>query len=335
VVEKDQTLGAKLNLSSQAQTGLKIPPGQIMGGPIHVAAGQSVDLNIDFNGCRSIVAQGNGQYRLDPVLVAYQVSQNLTGISGQVVEGSFGTNGFGPSSNPVTPVANANVALEKPGSVSDGSISVDTISNWLTTADANGNFAFCPLPMGPNNTPTTFDVVANAGASGTTNGNFNASIVRGVQNGNKVTVPLLPETGGPATLTGSVSATSSGSGSFTAYLFAVQEAATDLEFAVPLLPTTSTPQVNVSCPSGACAPAAFTLVVPASNPVVGTFSSGAITWPAQAPAASPVNYKVEATCSTGSGPVGTFSTPATAVTAGTSTALPAGQPPSLTGCTAQ
>jgi Domain of unknown function (DUF4382) len=40
-----------LNLSSEQETGLKIPPGQIMGGPLHVAADQSVDLNIDFNTC--------------------------------------------------------------------------------------------------------------------------------------------------------------------------------------------------------------------------------------------------------------------------------------------
>jgi hypothetical protein len=39
----------ELELSSQANTGLKIPPGQIVGGPIQVVAGQSVDLNIDFN----------------------------------------------------------------------------------------------------------------------------------------------------------------------------------------------------------------------------------------------------------------------------------------------
>src|SRR5216683_3839139 len=49
----------ELVLSSQDETGLKIPPGQIMGGPIEVAAGQSVDLNIDFNACASIVQEGN------------------------------------------------------------------------------------------------------------------------------------------------------------------------------------------------------------------------------------------------------------------------------------
>lgn len=60
----------ELLLSSQDNTGLKIPPGQILGGPIQVAAGQSVDLNIDFNACASIVRQGNGKYRLKPTLTA-------------------------------------------------------------------------------------------------------------------------------------------------------------------------------------------------------------------------------------------------------------------------
>src|SRR5216684_7773498 len=45
----------QLDLSSQANTGLKIPPGQIVGGPISVGAGQTVDLNIDFNACASII----------------------------------------------------------------------------------------------------------------------------------------------------------------------------------------------------------------------------------------------------------------------------------------
>src|SRR5579864_932975 len=76
----------ELDLSSQANTGLKIPPGQVVGGPITVAAGQDVDLNIDFNACASIIQEGNGQYRLKPVLTAGQVSANTTGISGQVVD---------------------------------------------------------------------------------------------------------------------------------------------------------------------------------------------------------------------------------------------------------
>jgi hypothetical protein len=76
----------ELTLSSQDETGLKIPPGQILGGPIQVSAGQSVDLNIDFNACASIIQQGNGKYRLKPTLTAGQVSPNNSGISGQIVD---------------------------------------------------------------------------------------------------------------------------------------------------------------------------------------------------------------------------------------------------------
>ena len=46
-----------LLLSSEAKTGIKIPSGQIAGGNFTVAAGQTKDLNIDFDTCASIVAQ--------------------------------------------------------------------------------------------------------------------------------------------------------------------------------------------------------------------------------------------------------------------------------------
>jgi hypothetical protein len=89
VVLHDGTVD-ELQLSSQANTGLKIPPGQIVGGPIVVNPGQDIDLNIDFNACASIVQEGNGQFRLKPVLTAGQVSPNSSGISGQVVDGATG-----------------------------------------------------------------------------------------------------------------------------------------------------------------------------------------------------------------------------------------------------
>src|SRR5260221_5570445 len=82
VVLKDNSVH-ELQLSSQANTGLKIPPGQIVGGPIQVAAGQSVDLNIDFNACASIVLEGNGSYRLKPTLTAGQINANNFRIRGE------------------------------------------------------------------------------------------------------------------------------------------------------------------------------------------------------------------------------------------------------------
>ncbi len=323
-----------LDLSSEAQTGLKIPPGQVMGGPIHVANGQSVDINIDFASDRSIVAEGNGQYRLDPVLVAYQsgnssqgASANLTGISGQVLSGTISgttvTNG--------SPISGANIALELDPNTNptDGGTNVDLITNWLTTTDSNGNFDFCPLPTGP------FDVVASAGSASAPS--YNATIVTGVPNGTQVAVPLMAETGTPSTagtLSGLVTATSTAT-SITANVYALQQATGSLEFAVPLL-TGSNPeesQLTVPCTSGACTTTApvFSLVLPASNPLVGTFSAGNISW--TAPTGTGGTYKVEATCTGSSGTVATFSSPTSTVAAGGATSLSTGQPPQLTGCT--
>lgn len=317
-----------LNLSSQAQTGEKIPPGQILGGPIRVAAGQSVDINLDFNACRSVTAQGSSQFRLDPALVAYQVSPNLTGISGQVVQGTVNGSTVQAST---TAIPNANVALEMATGPADGSSSVDTIGNFLRTTDTNGKFDFCPLPAGP------FDVVADAGSGTTTTSN--ATIVTGVPNGTQVTVPLLAATGTPntaGTLTGLVTATaaSNSATSITANLFALQSAGSSLEFAVPLL-TGSNPaisQISVPCTAGNCTTVApvFTLLVPGSNPLVGAFSSSGITW--TLPTGTAGDYKVGATCTGSSGTVATFSTPASTVSPGGQVTLPAGQPAQLAAC---
>src|SRR5579859_7314560 len=128
VVLEDSTIH-ELELSSQANTGLKIPSGQIVGGPLQVTAGQSVDLNIDFNACASIVQEGNGQFRLKPTLTAGQVSANNTGISGKVVD-----------SGTSAPIAGSvQVAIEQP----DPASGIDRIL-MQTVADSNGNFNFCP-----------------------------------------------------------------------------------------------------------------------------------------------------------------------------------------------
>ncbi len=317
-----------LNLDSQAETGEKIPPGQIMGGPIHVAAGTSVDINIDFTGDGSIVEEGTGEYRLHPVLLAYQVSQNLTGISGQVVAGTVSgatvTNGAG--------ISGANVALEMiGGNPTDGSSSVDRIGNYLRAADSNGNFDFCPLPTGP------FDVVADAGAGGATSGVYNATIVTGVPNGTQLTVPILPETGGPATIVNNAGSTlatnSTGATSINANLYALQTATSTLEFAVPLLSGSapSIAMISVPCTAGNCT-ANYSLVVPTSNPLVGAYAVSGITWTLPSTTATPA-YKVEATCTGSSSPppLAEFSTSQTVTPAATTT-LPSGQPPTLSGC---
>jgi hypothetical protein len=262
----------QLLLSSQANTGLKIPPGQIMGGPISVGAGQAVDLNINFNTCASIIQEGNGQFRLKPALTAGQVSTNTTGISGRVVDATTLAPIVLGSSGAVL------VALEQPDSTGTDFILRETV------ADASGNFNFCPLPSGP-----TYDVVAVA-----INGNgtaYNATIAVNVPNGTNLnTIPLSIETSSPNTPTifqGLVTA-SGGSASIDASVSALQilnlPNIGTRSFTIPAeAGNTSVSNIsvvsNTLCPSGTAANtncASYTLVEPASNPRFAVFANGTI-----------------------------------------------------------
>jgi uncharacterized protein DUF4382 len=292
VVLEDSTIH-ELELSSQANTGLKIPPGQIVGGPLQVIAGQSVDLNIDFNACASIVHEGNGKFRLKPTLTAGQVSANNTGITGKVVD-----------SGTSAPIAGSvQVAIEQP----DPTSGIDRIL-MQTVADSNGNFNFCPLPTG------MFDIVVVA--IGPANMPYNATTVLNVPNGTNLgAIPLIAEVGAtaPAVFQGFVTATNgAAAGSIDVSLSALQTvptgATTTLQITIPLqtIPATNTTSevdstglVSVSdsttCPTGAPAKAncaQYTLVVPASNPSVGIFSSSGFTY--STPATGDVLFTVDA-----------------------------------------
>ena len=284
----------ELVLSSQDETGLKIPPGQIMGGPIEVAAGQSVDLNIDFNACASIVQEGNGTFRLKPTLTAGVVSPNNSGIGGQVVDSV--------TKKPIT--GNVIVALEQPDSMG-----IDRIV-MQAAADPQGNFRFCPLPAG------TFDVVVVA--LGTANLPYNATAVVNVPNGTNLNaIPLVAETGaaGPAILQGFVTAKTATAGAMADVSLAALQtinvsASVTRQLTIPLQDTqaTTTPPApavmstelisitdSKNCPTGSpmganCAQ--YTLVVPASNPSVGVFASGGFTF--SAPASGNVLFSVDA-----------------------------------------
>ena len=276
-----------LNLSSEANTGLKIPPGQIMGGPIRVAAGQSVDLNIDFNTCASILMEGNGDFRLKPALTAGVVSANKTGISGQIVD-----------SVTSKPIAGAIVTLQ----FADKSGTDRIVMQQLT--DSAGQFSFCPLAVG-----AVFDVVSDAlSASGTA---YNATVVLNVPGGTNLgAVPLVAETPatagastGPGTIQGTITAINGTTGATidadVSALQSVTVSSTSHTFTVPLFPKSNASDVMVtsstSCPTGAPKGAfcgSYTLVVPASNPTVGTFSAGKTT--ITAPATGDVLYTVEA-----------------------------------------
>lgn len=69
-----------LDTPSAVQSGLKL------GHEFDVAAGQRVDLVLDFDACKSIVTKGNGKYGLKPVITV--IPTVLNGISGFVAGGN-------------------------------------------------------------------------------------------------------------------------------------------------------------------------------------------------------------------------------------------------------
>jgi hypothetical protein len=256
-----------LQLASEAQTGLKIPSGQIAGGNFTISSGQTKDLDIDFNACASIVATGSGKFILKPVLHAGEVGLS-SGVNGSVVDSTTGKALVGGATV---------VALEQ----KDASGVDRVILSTLT--DANGNFALCPVPTG------TYDLVI-AAVNGA--GVFYApSVTTGVQNSTAVgqipitPEPTLPEPGGPkpgpASLTGVVQ-TAGASGAVSeivtlSALLTVSINGSNVPVTIPLAQQ-SLATVNVTTASGASCAAgtdcfSFTLASPGVNAFVGAFSA--------------------------------------------------------------
>lgn len=270
VVLNDGTVDT-LDLSSETQTGIKIPSGQIAGGQFTVASGQTKDLNIDFDTCDSLVLEGNGQYRLKPVLHAGEIATTSTSINGTVVDKATGQ-----------PVSGTTlVALEQKDSAG-----VDRIF-MTTTTDASGHFVFCPVPAG------SYDVVATAISSA--NVIYAATVTTGVSVGTAMGTIDLVAAQAPASITGEVTS-SSGTAAIPVdlTLSALQNASASLQFTVPLVEQ-STGTASLATTAGAtCAAntdcASYTLAVPGAAPNVGAFSASGTTWTAAASAA----YTVEA-----------------------------------------
>jgi len=268
-----------LLLSSEARTGIKIPSGQIAGGEFVIAPGETKDLDIDFNACESIVAEGNGQFRLKPVLHAGEVSLTSTSINGTVVDSV--------TNQPISG-GNTVVALEQ----KDGS-GVDRVV-METVTDASGSFSFCPVAAG------TYDVVV--GAVSATGVAYAATVITGVQPGNALgLVPVTPQTGAstaPASITGLVT-TSTGSAGTVAdiSLSALQPISPSQMVTIPLAGQSAT-TANFTTAAGSTCPgktdcASYTLAVPALNPSVGAFVANASQKPAP-PTAGPVSYTIDA-----------------------------------------
>lgn len=265
-----------LNLSSEAQTGIKIPASQITGGGLTVAAGKTTDLDIDFQTCQSIVHEGNGQYRLKPVLHAGEVSTVSASINGSVLDGGTGK-----------PVAGMVwVAVEQ----KDAS-GVDRVVQ-STIANTDGTFVFCPLAAG------SYDVVIS-GMRSSDSALYSPSIVTGVSVGDttgsvKLNPPTLTAANSFANLTGLVTsannATPAAATSIDVTLTALATVNSTV-YTIPQQPAAS-PYYNVSqvvttgagpvgtpavaCPTGTdCVN--YSLPVPSGGAYIGAWSSGGAT----------------------------------------------------------
>ncbi len=291
---------SELQLSSEAQTGIKIPSPNITSGGLTVTAGQSVDLNINFDSCASIVPEGNGQYRLTPVLHAGEVSLNTNTISGTVVEGSG-------APNPGAPIANAIVLLEQ---APTGSTTDQVVPGGTTTTDANGAFAFCPIPASSSSSPAPpYDVVVAGQTTQTSLGvttmtTYNPSVVFGVPvGGGTGSIPLFAETTTgsttglvttrPASISGQITSTGGskptpvpGEVQLSAFQTATNGTST-VTITVPVFTASAAPSSDVTdsqppiystdTASGGCATStaacvAYAVAVPASAVAAGVYS---------------------------------------------------------------
>lgn len=297
----------ELQLSSEAQTGIKIPTSQISQGGLTVPAGETVDLDIHVSTCESLVKLPDGTYRLKPVLHAGEVDTTQDSIKGRVIVSG---------SNPVQPVDGAMVALEQPDANN-----VDRITDSTTTG-SDGTFGFCIL-----DSTQTYDIVADAMTTDAqlVTTTYNATVTRSVTVGSDVgDIPLVPEptqvgttttTSGPANIVGQVTSTANASTSSAAStdataavitLSALQDAGSGFAVTIPpfsMMPTTTSfttgtsPTVDngvsgTTCPTGTKCEN-YKLVVPASNPSVGTFTAGQTT-NYSTPSGNPALYWVEA-----------------------------------------
>jgi hypothetical protein len=312
-----------LRLSSEAQTGIKMPPGQIAGGAIRLTAGQAADINIDFDACRSIVLQGNGAFRLKPTLHAGQVALTTQAISGQVVDQSTGQ-----------PILNATIIVMAEQPDPDG---IDRVILQTLASTTQGTFSLCPLPTG------NYDIVIAAlSATGVT---YDPTITFGAPAGTAIgTIPLVRGVNtSPGVITGQVTTADGGATGADIVLSALQTVpptgGAPLQVTIPVL-TGSTTTVatertaGAGCPGGtACA--TYMLTVPASHPLVGTFTATGTAY--AGPAGGNVFYSVNAqafipgTAGTPDCSRSSQVTPAVAVSAG---AMIQAAPLAFTGCAA-
>lgn len=258
-----------LLLSSEAQTGIKIPGSQITSGGFTIGAGQTKELDINFLTCESIVREGNGQYRLKPVLHAGEVSATSTSINGTVLDAATGKAVNGT----------VYVAVEQPDNTT---AKVDRVIMY-EQVNADGTFVFCPLPSG------AYDVVVmGTSASGSY---YQPSIVTGVSVGSTTgNIKLyLPAATPNASLSGIVSAqTASNTGAIADVQLSTLATINGATYTIPLPPTTTQSSATLSVetaaavapatcppgsPSGTTDCVSYTMNVPSGAANIGAWLS--------------------------------------------------------------
>ncbi|HEV2134013.1 MAG TPA: DUF4382 domain-containing protein [Terracidiphilus sp.] len=287
VLDSNHSKSYPLLLSSEAQTGIKIPSGQIAGGAFKISAGQTKDLDIDFKTCMSIVTEGNGQYRLKPVLHAGEASTTSVSVNGKVVDAQG------------NPVEGAIVAIEQPdGSKDPGGNPIDRfITSTVTSSD--GTWVICPLVAQIDGDPTKpYDlVITGANSSGVL---LAPSIVTGVSMGTTAGTVTL---NGSASMTTAAASTATISGQVTSAASAttadvvdvslsILEAVNHVDYTIPLpatasqiggqnLTVTTAATANLPAPAPACPNNTdcydYTLQAQALGAYIGTWGSGGTT----------------------------------------------------------
>lgn len=268
-----------LELSSETKTGIKIPPGQIAKGGLTINAGETKELDIDFNTCVSIVQQGNGKFRLKPVLHAGEVGTSSTSINGTVLDSATGN----PVNGPVM------VVLEQPDPNGIDRVFMNTMT------DAHGQFVFCPLPTGTYDVVIVGETYAQAV--------YAPTVITGVSTGSAlgpVQLHPAPAAAAAAKLQGLVTsqngANPAAATSIDVQVSAIEQASTSLAVTMPQLPNMASPTLALTTESGASCPAStdcvsYTLPLPAAAPYVGAFAASGTTL---APSVLPPAFTIDA-----------------------------------------
>jgi len=242
-------------------TALATPSGQQSGLKLQahfdVAAGQTADLILDFDACKSIVKAGNsGQYSLKPVI----------SVHSRAGTGSAGIAGFVTTT---LSLSSTTVAAQQGG-----------VTVRSTTPDTSGRFSIPFLGTGTYTIVITSEGRATGVITGVPAGTTSTTVINGTS-----TAFVLPASS-MANVTGTVSVTSvSGSSTVstpltTATVYALQ----------PLTggPTIEVDSVNVDGVSGA-----YLLHLPVGAPVKVSYPIGTSTFAVDAAAAGKYNIQVQ------------------------------------------